>query len=37
MDDVGHTLELRGIAAFHDSFAHVLAALDDKAHRQAVA
>jgi transaldolase len=37
MDDVGHTLELRGVAAFHDSFAHVLAALDAKAHRQAVA
>jgi transaldolase len=36
MDDVGHTLELRGIAAFHDSFAHVLAVLDAKA-RQAVA
>jgi len=35
MDDVGHVLELQGIAAFHESFVHVLAALDAKAHRQA--
>jgi transaldolase len=35
MDDVGRFLELQGIAAFHESFVHVLAALDAKAHRQA--
>lgn len=32
MDDVGHTLEDEGIAAFHASFAHVLDALRAKAH-----
>ena len=32
MDDVGRTLEDNGVAAFHDSFAHVLAALEAKAH-----
>ena len=31
MDDVGRTLEDQGVASFHDSFAHVLAALDAKA------
>jgi transaldolase len=35
MDDVGRVLELQGIAAFEDSFAHVLDALDAKAHRRA--
>jgi transaldolase len=33
MDEVGATLENEGIASFHDSFAHVLAALDSKAHK----
>lgn len=33
MDDVGRTLEDQGVASFHDSFAHVLAALDGKASR----
>ena len=32
MDDVGHTLEDQGIAAFHASFAHVLDTLRAKAH-----
>jgi transaldolase len=31
MDDVGDTLENQGIASFHTSFAHVLAALEQKA------
>ena len=31
MDDVGLTLEEQGVAGFHESFAHVLAALDAKA------
>ena len=31
MDDVGLTLENQGVAGFHQSFAHVLAALDAKA------
>ena len=35
MEDVGRILEQQGIAAFEDSFAHVLAALDAKPHRQA--
>lgn len=30
MDDVGVTLENQGVAGFHNSFAHVLAALDAK-------
>jgi transaldolase len=33
--DVGRTLEDQGVAAFHESFAHVLAALDAKARRLA--
>jgi len=33
MDDVGVTLENEGLASFHDSFAHVLAALKGKARR----
>jgi transaldolase len=37
LDDVGETLERQGIAAFHDSFQHVLAALEAKAHRPAAA
>jgi len=36
MDDVGLTLEDQGVAGFHDSFAHVLAALETKAERLAV-
>jgi transaldolase len=32
MDDVGHTLEGEGIAAFQASFAHVLGTLEAKAH-----
>lgn len=32
MDDVGRTLELQGIAAFQESFSHVLGALESKAH-----
>jgi transaldolase len=35
MDDVGAALEDRGVASFHESFAHVLAALDTKAGRLA--
>ncbi len=31
MDDVGRALEERGVAGFHESFAHVLNALDAKA------
>jgi transaldolase len=31
MDDVGRTLEDQGVASFHESFAHVLNALRDKA------
>ena len=31
MEDVGHALEDRGVAGFHESFAHVLATLDTKA------
>jgi transaldolase len=31
MDDVGRTLELQGIAAFQESFSHVLDALESKA------
>jgi transaldolase len=30
MDDVGRTLEAQGVASFHESFAHVLGALDRK-------
>jgi len=36
MDDVGRTLEDQGVAAFHESFAHVLAALEEKARRLAM-
>jgi hypothetical protein len=35
MDDVGCTLEREGVAAFGDSFAHVLATLEAKARRLA--
>ncbi len=35
MDDVGRTLEEHGVAAFHESFAQVLNALDTKAHQLA--
>jgi transaldolase len=35
MEDVGHTLEREGIAAFQTSFDHVLGSLDAKAHRPA--
>jgi transaldolase len=35
VDDVGATLEDQGVAGFHDSFAHVLAALDTKARQLA--
>jgi transaldolase len=35
MDDVGRTLEGDGVASFHESFAHVLAALDTKARQLA--
>jgi transaldolase len=35
MDDVGRTLEDQGVASFHQSFAHVLQALDDKARQLA--
>ena len=35
LDDVGRTLEAQGLAAFHDSFAHVLRALEAKADRLA--
>ena len=30
MDDVGRTLEDQGVASFHESFAHVLRALEAK-------
>jgi hypothetical protein len=30
MDDVGRVLEERGVAGFHESFAHVLNALETK-------
>jgi transaldolase len=30
LDDVGRTLEARGVASFHESFAHVLNTLDGK-------
>jgi transaldolase len=33
MDDVGLTLEVNGVAGFHESFQHVLAGLDAKAHQ----
>jgi transaldolase len=33
MDDVGRTLEEQGVASFHESFAHVLAALEAAAER----
>ena len=32
MDDVGHTLEDRGVEGFHESFAHVLNALEQRRH-----
>jgi transaldolase len=35
MDDVGRTLEDQGVASFHQSFAHVLAALEHKARQLA--
>lgn len=35
MDDVGRTLEDAGVTSFHESFAHVLATLDDKARTRA--
>jgi transaldolase len=35
MDDVGATLEDQGVASFHQSFAHVLTALDTKARQLA--
>jgi transaldolase len=35
MDDVGRTLEDQGVASFHESFVHVLHALQTKAHRLA--
>lgn len=35
MDDVGRTLEEQGVASFHESFAHVLSALDAKARQLA--
>jgi transaldolase len=35
MDDVGRTLEDQGVAGFHQSFAHVLEALETKARRLA--
>jgi transaldolase len=35
MDDVGRTLEDQGVAAFHESFVHVLDALEAKARRLA--
>jgi transaldolase len=31
MDDVGRTLEDQGVASFHESFVHVLQALEAKA------
>jgi len=36
IDDVGHTLEEQGVASFHESFAHVLGALEAKARRTAL-
>ena len=33
MDDVGLTLEANGVASFHESFQHMLAGLDTKAHQ----
>ena len=35
MDDVGRTLEEQGVASFHQSFAHVLQALEHKARQPA--
>jgi transaldolase len=35
IDDVGHTLEDQGVASFHQSFAHVLQALEHKARQLA--
>jgi transaldolase len=35
MEDVGRTLEVAGVASFHESFAGVLAALEAKAHQLA--
>jgi transaldolase len=35
MDDVGRTLEDQGVASFHESFAHVLHALESKARQLA--
>jgi transaldolase len=35
MDDVGRTLEDQGVASFHESFAHVLQALETKARQLA--
>jgi transaldolase len=35
MDDVGRTLEDQGVASFHQSFTHVLEALEDKARQLA--
>jgi transaldolase len=35
MDDVGRTLEDQGVAGFHESFAHVLQALENKARQLA--
>jgi hypothetical protein len=31
MDDVGTTLEEQGVTAFHESFAHLISAPEDKA------
>jgi len=35
MDDVGRALEDQGVASFHESFVHVLHALQAKAHQLA--
>jgi transaldolase len=35
MDDVGRTLEEQGLASFHQSFTHVLQALESKARQLA--
>ena len=35
MEEVGHTLEDRGVDGFHQSFAHLLTALRGKAHELA--
>ena len=35
MDEVGRTLEDQGVAGFHQSFVHVLQALEGKARRLA--